>query len=287
MRDQISRKQDTRELTLAANTGDPGSAPSIESLAFSQDGSTIAFTTPRDDFVLPEPQPIGSFRPTPTASDLYVVHLTSNTLERAVLSDLGTDPSGSISLNPTLTADGSTIAFTSAAVDLATGDANEASDAFTATLQAPAGTAPPPEGVNVTQGGFSLTASASPELGLSIRRTKDGGLALLVETPGAGKLTAQARGTIATKAGKKTLKKRVVLARASGATHAEGTTTLLLRLASKYSKNLARAGKLKVLVSVSFTPPTPAEALAAEASATFIVANPKKVPKGVTKSLRR
>ena len=61
----VTRKQGTKELTLAASTGNPGASPSIESLALSQDGSTIAFTTPRDSFVLPEPQPIGGFRPSP------------------------------------------------------------------------------------------------------------------------------------------------------------------------------------------------------------------------------
>jgi Tol biopolymer transport system component len=286
MRDQLSRKQATKELTLAANTGNPGSAPSIESLALSQDGSTIAFTTPRENFVLSEPQPIGSFRPAPTASDLYVIHLNSNTLERAVLSDQGTDPGGSISLNPTLTADGATLAFTSAAANLLTGDANEASDAFTATLQAPAGTAAPPEEVNATQVGFSLTAGASPELGLSVKRAKGGALALLVETPGAGKLSAQAHGTIVLKSGKRAHRKRLVLARASGATHAEGTTTLVLRLASRYSRDLTRAGKLKVQIAVAFKPPAPAEALSAEANATFLAARSKKAPEGVTKRLR-
>ncbi len=95
MKPGVTRKQGTQELTLAASTGNPGASPSIESLALSQDGSTIAFTTPRDNFVLPEPQPIGSFRPLSTASDLYLIHIGENTLERAVLSDEGGDPNGS------------------------------------------------------------------------------------------------------------------------------------------------------------------------------------------------
>jgi Tol biopolymer transport system component len=280
MRPGVDRKQGTRELTLAASTGNPGSSPSIESLVLSQDGSTIAFTTPRENFVLPEPQPIGSFRPSPTASDLYVIHLAQDTLERAVLSDEGSDPNGSISVNPTLGEDGSVVAFTSSASNLIFGDANGVSNAFTATLQMPGGTAAPPASFNSVQGDFSLTANASPELGLSVRRAADGDLILLVEAPGAGKLSAQAQGTIAKRAGKKTRKTKAVLARASGVTHAEGTTTLVLRLASKYAKDLKSAGKLKALVRVSYTPAPPAEALSAEASATFLAASIKKSAKG-------
>ena len=51
----VARKQGTKELTLAASTGNPGASPSIESLALSQDGLTgTAFTSPRDNLVFPE-----------------------------------------------------------------------------------------------------------------------------------------------------------------------------------------------------------------------------------------
>jgi Tol biopolymer transport system component len=283
MRPGVTRKAGTRQLTLAVSSGAQGSTPSIDSLALSPDGSTIAFTSLRDSFVLPEPKPIGAFRPQPTANDLYVIDLTADTLERAVVGNEGGDLNESVSVNPTLTQDGSTVAFASLASNLIFGDANGASDAFTATLQAPAGTAAPPAGVNATQSGFSLTAIASPELGLGVKRAKDGGLILLVETPGAGKLTAQARGTIVTKSGK-TRKTKVLLAHTSGSARAEGTMTLTLHLASKYSTDLRRAGKLKALVTVSFTPLAPAEALTAEASATFDGASVKKAAKGFSKA---
>jgi Tol biopolymer transport system component len=272
----VTRKQGTRELTLAASTGNPGASPSIESLALSQDGSTIAFTSPRDSFVLPEPQPIGVFRPSPTASDLYLIHLGEDTLERAVLSDEGGDPNGSIAVNPTLSEDGSTVAFASSSSNLIFGDANGVSNAFTVTREAAGGTAPPPVEFNATQGGFSLSASNSPELGLSVKRATDGGLLLLVETPAAGKLTAKAEGSITTKAGKRTHKQKVTLARVSGATHAEGTATLVLRVAAKYAKDLASARKLKTLITVGFIPPPPLEVLSAEANATFLATNAKK-----------
>jgi Tol biopolymer transport system component len=272
MRPGVSRKAGTRELTLAVKSGNPGSTPSIESVALSADGSTIAFTTSRDDFVLPQPQPVGAFRPLPTANDLYVVHLAEDTLQRAVLSDEGGDPNGSISVNPSLSEDGSTLAFTSSASNLVFGDANISSDAFTATLQAPVGIAVPSAEVNATKGGFSLSATATPELGLHVRHGKDGSLILLVETPGPGKLTAQAHGKIITKVGKKSRERKVALARASGVARAEGTTTLTLRVASKYATAVKRTGGLAVSIAVDFTPPAPAEALASEANSTFLSA---------------
>jgi Tol biopolymer transport system component len=276
----VTRKAGTRELTLGVSSGNPGSTPSIESLSLSGDGSTIAFTTTRDDFVLSEPQPIGAFRPLPSASDLYVIHLATNTLERAVVNYEGSDPDGSVSVNPTLSQDGSTAAFVSSSSNLIFGDANKLPDAFTATLQAPAGTAPPPAEVNALQGGFSLTTSAQPEIGLRVKRAKDGGLIVLVETPTAGRLTALAHGTLATRVGKKVKKRTVVLAHASGVARAEGTTTLTLRLAARYQRELKRAGKLAASITVSFAPAASAEALSSEAVGVFRTTSARKAARG-------
>ena len=182
-------------------------------------------------------------------------------------------------MNPSLSEDGSTTAFASSSSNLTFGDANGVSDAFTVTREAAAGTAPPPSEFNLTQSGFSLTATASPELGLSVRRDAAGRLLLLVETPGMGKLTAQADGTVVAEVAKKTRKRKVVLAKVSGATNAEGTTTLVLRLAAKYVKDLASAGKLKSLITVDFKPPPPGEALSAETNATFVAIGTHKVVK--------
>lgn len=280
----VTRKAGTNELTLAVSgaQGD-GDAP-ITSLALSSNGTHIAFVSQRNAFVLSEPELVGSFSQEGKESELYVVDLSTDTLERAVIGLEGAELNGSVLANPTISADGSTVAFASYASNLSFGDANGFSNAFTATFETPSGTAAPPAGFNSAQGDFSLTGVASPELGLSVKRAADGDLILLVETPGAGRLTAQARGTIATKAGKGTRKRKVVLARASGATHAEGTATLVLHLASKYDKDLKSAGKLKALVTVSYTPPAPAEALSAEASATFVAASAKKVAKGSPKT---
>lgn len=280
MKPSVTRKQGTSELTLAVKQAQGDSSGSITSVALSSDGSHIAFISQRNVFALPEPQLLGSVSATAQQAELYVVDLNTQTMERAVLGSEGVEPNGSTGDNPTLSADGSTLAFTSAASNLIFGDANGFPDAFTATLQAPGGTAVAPSNFNAVQNGFSLIGSASPELGLSVKRAANGTLILLVETPGAGRLTAQADGAITIKRGKKTRKKKVVLAQASGVTHAEGTATLELHLASKYAGDLKKAGKLKALITIDFTPPAPAEALSSEASATFVAANTKKATKG-------
>lgn len=271
MAPHVSRKAGTRELTLGVQSGNIGSTPSIESLALSADGSTIAFTTLRDDFVLPEPRLVGGFSPFPRTSELYVVHVAEDTLERAVLGYGGGEPEGSTLVGPSLTADGSTVTFASAAPNLIFGDANQVSDAFTATFEPPAGTAAPPAEVNSTLGGFSISsATEAPELGLHVKRGKAGELLLLVETPGAGYLSVKAVGRITVKVGRHNRKKRVVLAQAHASARSEGTTTIALRVASKYVKNLEQTGKLAGELTVAFEPPAPAEALSAQAGANFV-----------------
>ncbi len=282
MKPGVTRKQGTSELTLAVKQAQGNSSGSITSLALSSDGSHIAFVSQRSVFVLPEPQLLGSVSATAQQAELYVVDLATQTMERAVLGSEAAEPNGSTGDNPTLSADGSTLGFTSAASDLIFGDANSVSDGFAATLQATGGTSASPSSFNTVQNGFSLIGATSPELGLSVKRAANGDLILLVETPGAGKLTAQATGVLATKLGKKTRKKKVVLARTSGATHAEGTATLVLRLSSEYAKDLKQAGKLKATITVSYTPPSPGEGLSDETSATFLAASSKKA-KGTSK----
>jgi WD40-like Beta Propeller Repeat len=299
----VTRKAGTRELTLAVNGAQGDGNASITSIALSSDGSHIAFVSQRNAFVLSEPAPSGSFSATGLQSELYVIDLTTNTLERAVVGLEGVEPNGSTLNNPTLSEDGSTVAFVSQASNLIFGDANGFPDAFIGTLQAPGGTAALPADVNAGSGGFSLTARSSPELGVSVKRAKDGGVILLVETPGAGKLTAKARGSIpkvvsaktarrasadsvralaskTKKATKKkaTTKKRssptVLLASASVAARSEGTTTLTLHLSSKYAEYLQRSGKLKADITIDFVPTNPSEStLAGEVSATFVTSS--------------
>lgn len=308
MRPGVTRKAGTRELTLAVNgaRGD-GNAP-VTSLAMSADGSHIAFVSQRNAFVLSEPAAVGNFSQSAQESELNMIDLSSDTLERAIVGFEGAEPNGSTLANPTLDEDGSVVAFTSEASDLIFGDANKATDGFAATLQSAGGTAGAPPGVNAGSGGFSLTALSSPELGVSVKRAKDGGITLLVETPGPGKLTAKARGLIPKSTFAKNAKKAsasdvparasqaktkkqkvpppVLLSSASATARSEGTTTLTLHISSKYVKDLKRAGKLKANIMIAFTPPAPAEALSDEVSATFATASPAKKPSGKGKGKR-
>ena len=196
--------------------------------------------------MLPEPDPIGAFPPLPTLSDLYVIHLGANTLERAVVGYEGGELNGSMSIDPTLTQEGSAVAFVSAASNLIYGDANGFADAFTATLQVPGGTAALPAGANSGSGGFLLTAASSPELGVSVKRAKDGGVTLLVETPGPGKLTARALGSIPKSASAKTAKK-------AGANSARARASKT----KKAVKKKATKKKAPPLVLLSPAPPPP------------------------------
>jgi Tol biopolymer transport system component len=302
MRPGVTRKAGTRELTLAVNgaQGD-GNAP-VTSLGLSSDGSHIAFVSQRNAFVLGEPVPSGSFSQSPEQSELYVIDLPNDTLERAVVGLEGAEPNGSTIASPTLSENGSIVAFVSQASNLIFGDADGFADAFTANVQTPGGTATLPAAVNAGAEGFSLSAVASPELGVSVRRAKDGGVILLVETPGPGQLIAQARGSTpkaapAKKASKTASRARkaaarasqakpkpkkptpkkktapvVVLASATAAVRSEGTTTLTLHLSARYVADLKRAGKLKANVTIDFTPPAPAEALSDEVAVTFVPA---------------
>jgi Tol biopolymer transport system component len=272
----VTRKAGTRELTLDVPSGNIGSTPSIESLALSSDASTIAFTSARDDFVLPEPDPIGAFRPFPKASDLYVVHIAQNTLERAVVNYEGGDPNESTVVNPTLSADGRTVAFASYATNLIYGDANEQPDAFAATLQAPSGTSAPPSEVNATPGEFSLVSAASPELGLHIKRGRNSALLLLVETPGPGALSADARASILVRVGKRSKRRSVLVGHVAGVARSEGTTTLVLHIAARYAKYLRQKGKLRTVISLRYDPRLPEEALYTEGEASFLSAAAKR-----------
>jgi Tol biopolymer transport system component len=307
----VTRKAGTHELTLAVNGAQGDGNASITSLALSSDGSHIAFVSQRNAFVLSEPAATGSFSTTGEQSELDLIDLSTNTLERAVVGLEGVEPNGSTINNPTLSADGSTLAFASSASNLIFGDANGFADAFAATLQAAGGTATPPAGVNAGAGGFFLTATSSPELGVSVRRAKDGGVLLLVDTPGPGKLTADARGSIPSAASAKTAEKARVggtiarssktkkaakkkalppalLASASVAVHAEGTTTLTLQISSKYVKDIQREGKLKANVTIDFTPTLPSEStLSDEVAATFVSSTPARKPHGKSTAKKR
>lgn len=265
-----SRKASTRELTLGVQSGNIGSSPSIESLALSADGSTIAFTTLRTDFVLPEPIISGALRPFPTVPNLYVIHVPQDTLERAVVNYEGADPAGPIHINPTLSSNGSALAFVSSSSDLIFGDANQMPDAFAVAFEPPGGTAPPPPEVNVNEGSFSLASTSAPELGVHVKRAKAGQLLLLVETPGPGALACSAHGLVPVKVGNRSRKRSVVLARATASARSEGTTTLALKVGGRYARTLKRLGKIKVSIAIGFRPTGGGESLTTEVASAFV-----------------
>jgi Tol biopolymer transport system component len=265
----VTRKAGTKELTLASRQNEGDSSASITSIALSSDGTHIAFVTQRNVFSLPEPQLVGSVSADAKQDELYIVDLGSDRMERAVIGVGEAEPDGSTANNPTLSENGSTVAFVSQASNLIAGDANGFADAFAASLQSPTGVSPPPAEVNAVQTSFAITTAASPELGVHIKSGRNGQLLLLVETPGAGRLTVQARATITSGKGRKAKRRRVVVAHVAGAARSEGTTTLVLSLSRPYAALLSHGRKLRVSLAVHFLPPPPAEALSAETSGAF------------------
>jgi Tol biopolymer transport system component len=112
-------------------TGDSG----VDGLAMSDDGDVIAFASraallASDTNTCP---PVTNGATGPSCSDIYVYTRSTDTLVRASVSAGGVEADGP-SREPSLTANGSHVAFTSQATNLIAGDTNGASDIFLRTL---------------------------------------------------------------------------------------------------------------------------------------------------------
>lgn len=219
MSEGLDRVQALRQLTQEVpvfNTIDPGTdalylpgSGDIYNVAISPDGTRIAFTTQREQFLLEPPY----FDEPPLSQlgvdELYQIDLGSDTLER-----ITHGPTGGPSLegespvsvtekgarSPTFTENGSTLAFADSASNLVFGDANDASDVFTVTEPQtaesgqPGATAigsPPIEAQPAAQWRLSVVAVTHP----------DGTATLDAVVPGAGRLTASASATVPVKVG--------------------------------------------------------------------------------------
>ncbi|HEY1688149.1 MAG TPA: hypothetical protein VGF95_04720 [Solirubrobacteraceae bacterium] len=286
MRSQ-ARKDATSELTLAVKNAQGDGGASITSLAFSSDGMHIAFVSQRNVFLLPEPALLGSLSEAAAEAELYVIDLSTDTLERAILGQGDAEPNGSAENNPTLSANGSRIAFVSAASDLIGGDANGVPDAFLAEYEQPLGTEPPSVTVNEPSMGFSLESESTPELTVQVKRGRRSGEDLLtVKAPASGKIMVRAIGPVAAKSaargnrrGAKRASRRrpVTLASAQGKVGAGKPAKLVLRVDSKYSQALRRTGTLQAVALVDFKPAAAGEALKDEVELAFhVVAKAKR-----------
>jgi len=257
----VSRKSGSRELTREGQ--DATANGQVESATLSPDGRRLALTTTRSKFVLGAPRPIGTFRAFADVRDLYLIDLPANTIERASRAYTGGDDSGDAS-SPTLSGDGSSIAFASTAGDLFFGDANERSDVFAVFRgpEPPGGglpDAPPPSateddpGAQVDLG----TDAAAPFLRVSPRRQKDGRVVLVVNVPAAGALDAVARARVpvgVVRKGRRRRTKEQQVARSRLRAKAAGRVSIVLVAARRYRSLVKRKRGLSATVKLQFKP---------------------------------
>jgi WD40 repeat protein len=249
----LPRKNATIELTREGDISDAEASSPIDSVAMSRDGRWLAIGSSRTRFLLPALQLAGTARLVPNTRDVYAIDLQSRTIERVTRSTSGGDINGSVSSEPTLSGDGSRIAFASFAGNLFFGDANERQDAFVATRQP----APPP-----TPGGGGTPKSTGQDvtedlggdelvLPTSVRRLRGGKLELRIRVPAPGTVTVTARGKVVV-ANRRTATR--VLARANRFSPKAGRVPVVLAVVRRYKPQLQRLKKLAARVEISFSP---------------------------------
>jgi WD40-like Beta Propeller Repeat len=261
----LTRVQALRRLTQVAggNFFETERVAPVVDLGIAPDGSEIAFSTQRTVFPMGSPTYVSAPSAVAHAQELFDVDLSNDTLTRVTQSYQGaaSEPTGAATGSPTLSGDGNTLAFTSAADDLVYGDGNGAGDAFTVVRKRFAGEA-------VQQ--YISPAPANPELhpawtlSVTARSRKDGSVLLEVLVPGAGTLTAGAHSTLVSRrctSGRKRACRRggrgrrattrTVASRSARPSSAE-LTLLTLKLAPRYGSLSRRRGGLQARVNLSF-----------------------------------
>jgi Tol biopolymer transport system component len=233
----LTRKQATIELTRDTVGTDAATASPLGSVAISADGQHLALTTVRTQFVLPALNLLGEPRSVPGPRELYAVDLANDTIERVTRSYAQGDIGADVLNGPTLSADGSRIAFAAFASNLFFGDANQTTDAFVAERvpEEPPGPPPVPLGAG---GQSSVEESRGPSIRVRVKEVAGGLVQLTVSVPAAGGVKAVAKAA----AGRP--RKQRTLATASG--RARGLTRsdvkLVLRPVERYRLELRRRG---------------------------------------------
>lgn len=243
----LTRKAATTELTREGGSATAESAP-IESIGISGDGRYVAVVTARTKFTLPALGQIGEPRAIADAQEVYVADLDARTIERATRSYDEGDINSAVVAEPTLSADGSRIAFVAFASNLFFGDANQRSDAFVLTRQPDPGNGlpPPPPGAGAES--TIESSSGGPQISVRARSRPGGRVELLVSVPAAGGVRAVARG----RAGEP--RRLRTLAAADGRARGTRRTSvkLVLRPVRRYLGELREAGRLRARATVTY-----------------------------------
>lgn len=243
----LTRKAATVELTRDTATGDTATSSPLGSIAMSSSGRYVAIATVRTDFALPALQTLGTMRPVPGPRELYVVDLQTRTIERASRSYAEGDIAADVLNGPTVSADGSRVAFASFAGNLFFGDSNQNVDAFVVEREPetpPGGpSAKPGEG-----GPSTVEESRGPQISAKARSMPRGVVVLTVSVPAAGGVRAVGRAA----AGEP--RKRRTLATASG--RARGTARsevkLVLRPVDRYRSELRERGEIPGSATITY-----------------------------------
>lgn len=243
----LTRKAATVELTRDTVGTDAATASPLGSVAISRDGQHLALTTVRTKFVLPALTQIDEPRQVPGPRELYAVDLGANTIERVARSYAEGDISADVLNGPTLSTDGSRIAFAAFASNLFYGDANQTTDAFVAERTPEETPGPPP-----APPGAGLESSIEEDRGPSIRvraKAKPGGAVVLtVSVPAAGGVKALAKAAAGDPRKQRVL--ATATARARGLTRSEVKMTL--RPVARYRPELRRRGQMKGRAIVTY-----------------------------------
>lgn len=243
----LSRKAATVELTRDTVGTDAATASPLSSLAISASGRYLALTTVRTAFVLPALATIGEPRSVPGPRELYMVDLEARTIERVTRSYAQGDIGADVLNGPTLSADGSRIAFAAFASNLFFGDANQTTDAFVAE-RAPE-EPPGPKLADPGAGGeSSIEESRGPSIRVRVKERPGGVVQLTVSVPEAGGVRAVARAAAGQPRKQRTL--ATASGRARGLTRSE--VKLLLRPVERYRSELRRRGVISGRAVVNY-----------------------------------
>ncbi len=242
----VSRKTGTVELTREGGAGTAESGP-IEAIAISGDGRYLAAVTARTKFTLPSLSQAGAPRTVPEAQDLYVVDLKARSVERATRSFGEGDINAPVSGEPTVSADGSRIAFVSFASNLFFGDSNQRSDAFVISRQ-PAPEGPPPDSGAGAGGESTIETADGPQISAKARSLPGGRVELTVSVPAAGGVRAVARA----RAGQPPRQRTLATAKARARGTRRSTLKLLLAPVERYRDELRRRGEIKGRAVVTY-----------------------------------
>jgi hypothetical protein len=281
-----TRAQALRPLSELAsgNTTDLATNAPIVDLGISADGSQLAFATKRTVFPLGLPAFVSPPAPIPGMGELFEADLADETLTRVTHGyeggasehphppvPTGQDPyiqAGDGALSPSFSGDGQTLAFASTADNLVYGDGNtppavngsqtfDGSDAFvTSRVQFGSAAAQqyisPPPGLPPLRPTWRLFTTAQSR--------RDGTVVLRVRVPSSGKLLAAARGSVRVlaRSGSSARRRPTRVTSATVATRtaglrAAGLTTVVLRLAPRYSSLARRRGGFAATVALTFS----------------------------------